>query len=165
VRSRRQSRTTLPPSFVKIAVPLAIAAVPAALVWLWWDARPRAMAENEAWTVVAPACPEMSQLQFSRLPRLDTALRTTAFDEVIFTRQTGAMACNRVVSNGGRGFDRHPVCQFSGPGALVVRSGRNTRRFNAGLHPATVAVEKGRISCVLDAHFHANAWPEESQPS
>lgn len=128
---------------------LAIAGVAAIGTGLWFWTVPRWEAEASRWTVKGPPCKELSAAEF-QAASADGPMQVDAFDDIDFGRAYGHVSCSDIHDDGGRGWGQHPVCQFSSPTRVVVRSGKAQTYFSAPPgQPVTVSVVKGRAECVL----------------
>ena len=71
-----------------------------------------------------------------------------------FARKVGHVDCAMTVDNRGRGLGLVPTCQFTGPAALIVSTGKGDFYYLPGVgQPATVTISRGRPVCVLAARF------------
>ena len=66
------------------------------------------------------------------------------------------MSCAMIAYNSGRGFGTFPVCQFTSPASLLVKTRRGEFYFAPGIgQPATVSVPHGLPQCVMNSKFTA----------
>jgi hypothetical protein len=73
---------------------------------------------------------------------------------VRFAMQIGNVDCSAVPDDGWFPQTDHPVCQFSGPGAVEVRAPARSVVYQPGVgHPATITVKNGHPSCVVAGTF------------
>ena len=102
--------------------------------------------------VEGPPCPQFTAAQFAA--RKLTIRRVTNYEGVIFGRQFGHMDCRALRYGAGWGTETYPVCQFTSPGAVTVKTEKGEWFFAPGPgQPATVAVPRGEARCVLDSNF------------
>ena len=74
----------------------------------------------------------------------------------MFARRFGHMSCAMITNDGGRGLGTFPVCQFTSPASLLVRTPRGEFYFAPGIgQPATVSVPPGLPQCVMNSNFTA----------
>jgi hypothetical protein len=140
-----------------LAIIPALAVVGAVLAWNSTSHRRLELAQG--WIGDGPGCPTMSAAAYAA-KRYVAAERTIVYDEVIFARQFGHVECKDVDSRGGLGVLSHPVCQFSGPTAIRVKSGRTEAFFEPGIgQVATVNVERGHAQCAMGGRFTPLAGP------
>ncbi len=145
VRARKKTAPVLPIVAI-LAVVLA-----AAVLAGWWLPRSREIAKAEAWTFTGAPCPSVSAQAFAAWvvkPR-----ESFEFGDITFARGYGHASCEEITNDGGKGFGRHPVCQFTAPAVLHVTTKRGDFYFITQTGPATVAVEHGVASCVRAARF------------
>ena len=120
----------------------------------WKVHREEAIADAAAWTITGPPCPSLSHQAF-----LATGLKAEhvfEYDDVTFTRGVGHTSCAVISANGGRGPGSFPVCQFTGPAAVVVTTKSGVFYFAPGYgHPITISVPNGHPQCVLKSNFTA----------
>lgn len=111
-----------------------------------------AMSRAAEATVLGPPCPELTAAEFAA--RKLKAPKATNYENVIFARQFGHMDCRSLRYGGGWGTDTYPVCQFTSPAALHVRTARGEWFYAPGPgQPATVATPHGHARCVMDSNF------------
>jgi hypothetical protein len=104
------------------------------------------------WTVAGSPCPTISAADYAARG-FAAKERLIEYDDVILTRQSGHVSCKGVADRG-IGLFTHPVCQFTSPSALRVKTRKGETRFNPGPGArATVVVEKGRPSCTVGGKF------------
>ena len=64
----------------------------------------------------------------------------------------GDTDCAWIVSHGGAGMGRFPVCRFSSPGSLEVSVGKTDVLFLPGLgKPAAIVLDRGQVRCLITA--------------
>ena len=114
--------------------------------------RAAAITAARDWTIEGPACAELSAAEFRA--RGLSAPKTFEYEGVSIGRRFGHVDCLMLRSDGGRGFKSHGVCQFTGPGALHVKTATSEAWFETGPgQPATVSTEGGAPRCVLNSKF------------
>lgn len=109
--------------------------------------RAERVADARAWAITGPACPQIDEAELMR--DVGAGLRSFTYADVTFFRREGFVECAPIYEDGGRGDAFHPVCQFTGPGDLRVRTTRGDWRFRPGRRPATVSVANGEARCVM----------------
>lgn len=111
-----------------------------------------AMSRAAEATVMGPPCPQLTAAAFAA--RGLKASKATNYEGVIFARMVGHMDCNALRYGSGWGTDTYPVCQFTGPVGLHIKTGEGEWFFEPGPgQPATVAVPRGKATCVMDSNF------------
>jgi hypothetical protein len=112
---------------------------------VWLLKAPERAAHSKVWRLDGPPCPTITAEAFAA--RHMTAKMTTDYEEVIFARAAGHVSCD--LDSGAK------VCQFTSPIVVVVTPpGKPTTYFEPGVgHPATVAVQDGKASCVMASNF------------
>ena len=115
----------------------------------------RRVADAKAWKIAGPPCPRITAGQF--LGRHRKSARRFDFEGVAFFRRYGHVECAAIRNAGGRGDRRHPVCQFTSPGDLLIRANGLDWYFRPGPgQPATISLAQGRPACVMASHFTLN---------
>jgi hypothetical protein len=110
------------------------------------------IADAKAWMIDGPPCPRISKAAFLA-PRQKGPKRFD-YEEAAFFRRFGHVTCAPIYADGGRGRRFHPVCQFTSPGDLMIRTAKGEWFFRPGAgQPATVSVEEGRARCVMAAKY------------
>ncbi|MBL8556164.1 MAG: hypothetical protein JNL41_17945 [Phenylobacterium sp.] len=102
--------------------------------------------------VEGPPCPEITRAQFEaqRLRKF----KTTLYEGVVFGRQFGHMDCSILRYGGGWSPQSYPVCQFTGPGLLSVKTARGEWFYAPGVgKPASVGAPHGEARCVMASNF------------
>lgn len=80
--------------------------------------------------------------------------KLTNYENIIFGRQFGHMDCRTLRYGAGWGTSIYPVCQFTSPGALYVKTDKGEWYFATGAgQPATIAAPRGDVRCVMDSNF------------
>lgn len=126
----------------------ATALLGASLTGRYLSIRNERIADARAWTILGPPCPTITEAELTH--ELGKGFRSFDYGDVTFSRRDGDVECAPVYYDGGRGDAFYPVCQFSGPGDLRVRTGRGEWRFRPGPgRPATVSAPHGEAGCVL----------------
>jgi len=106
---------------------------------------------SEARVLGAP-CPELSRQQAQA--RIRRPLKATLYEGVVFGRRVGHMDCRTLRYGAGWSPRSYPVCQFTGPDLLWVKTSRGERWFAPGPgQPATVGAPEGEARCVLASNF------------
>ena len=112
------------------------------------------IADAKAWKIDGPPCPTITQAQF--LANHDGGIRRFDYEEVAFFRRDGHVECAPIYGPDGRAEHAYPVCQFTGPGDLMIRTPKGEWYFQPGAkQPATVSAGGGEPSCVLAAKITA----------
>jgi hypothetical protein len=120
---------------------LAAVSFPSQVAYATW-ADHRAL--KDEWKIPGPACPAPAHAW--RWP----APRTIHYKGVAFARQYGGIYCEAVPVENPFSQATFPVCQFSGPGRVLVTLAGRTTAYEPGIgKPATVTVRDGRVSCVV----------------
>ena len=125
---------------------LILAPIVALMGWWGWS---HAALESRAWTVTGPACPGVS-----RAASLASGIALSHpfnYHGARFDRAYGYAMCDVIADRGGHGPGRITVCQFNNPSALEVVTPRGDFHFMTQAQPATIAIEDGAPTCVLDA--------------
>jgi cbb3-type cytochrome oxidase subunit 3 len=106
-------------------------------------------AEAAFWSLDGPPCPTMDTATYARSggePKM------TAYGGARFEYRVGHMMC--ALRPDTRGSGEHPVCQFTGPVLLGVKTAGTQAYFApAGMSAVRVAVIDGTARCVLIDHF------------
>ena len=114
--------------------------------------RDAALSLRREWAVEGPPCPEIARAEFEA--RGLKVRKGTVYEDVAFYRQFGHVECAGLRYGGGWGPGVYPVCQFTSPKALRVTTRDGDRYFDIGAgSPATIAVPRGQVRCVLAANF------------
>lgn len=124
--------------------------------WLYGGSflRQRDFALNRAReaAVEGPPCPELSAAAFEA--RKLKRFKATFYEGVTFGRQFGHMDCSALRYGGGWSGETYPVCQFTGPALLQVKTDKGEWFYAPGPgNPATVATPHGQARCVMDSNF------------
>jgi hypothetical protein len=111
-------------------------------------------AERRAWTIQGPACPVVAKPSPMGSRRRGDPM-THDYGGSAFTRSFGAVSCAGFRQPTLLGEERvYHVCQFNNPGAVVVKTSRQTTTFEAAPgRRLTVTVRDGRPSCVVGGWF------------
>ncbi len=148
-------RTRLTPG-QKLAIGHAVAIFLAFVAWLiggsYLRQRDFALSRARGAAVSGPPCPQVTAAEFAarRLPKF----RATLYEGVVFGRQFGHMDCATLRYGGGWSPAAYPVCQFTGPGLLQVKTDRGEWFFAPGPgRPATAGAPHGKATCVLASNF------------
>jgi hypothetical protein len=109
--------------------------------------------DAKAWTITGPPCPTEAKDVFL-LPHKKGPKRVD-YEDVTFFRRFGHISCAPIYEDGGRGSRFFAVCQFTGPGELLVRNAKGQEWvFAPGMgQPATISMEGGQAHCVMASKF------------
>ena len=112
----------------------------------------RRLAIDQGWVNTAPPCPRISAAAYrARYAALE---RPTAYEGATVTRLFGHVMCSDVDTAGSWGLVSHPVCQFTSPNAIRVKTVNADAYFEPGPgNLATVSLEPHAISCTLGGAF------------
>ena len=134
---------------VAIVIVLLVGAPAAYFGWQRHIEKATALARE--WTIAGPPCPSITSQAYRAGPV--KASQTFALGEVSFGRAFGHVSCSYIASDGGRGMDDYPVCQFTSPAVLHVATPKGEFYFAPSTGPATVSVPKGVPQCVMAGNF------------
>lgn len=110
------------------------------------------IADAKAWAIGGPPCPQITRAEF--LVHGLKGPKRFDYEEAAFYRRFGHVTCAPIYDRGGRGRRFHPVCQFTSPGDLLIRTDAGEWYFRPGAgQPATVSVEHGQARCVMAARY------------
>lgn len=102
--------------------------------------------------VAGPPCEPLTAAAFAA--RKLSAPKATRYEGVTFARRFGHVECSALRYGGGWGSDTYPVCQFTSPAALRVKTAQGEWFFAPPPgQPATVAVPHGQPRCLLGSNF------------
>lgn len=151
-RAHRQRRTR----GERIAIVAAVIVAVGFPVWLFGGSylrqREAALSRAKDAAIAGPPCPSLTKAEFAA--RHLKVKHATFYEDVTFGRQVGHMSCNSLRYGGGWGTDMYPVCQFTGPVAVTVKTDKGEWYFFPGAgQPATVSVPHGKASCVVASNF------------
>jgi len=105
------------------------------------------IAQAKAWTLAGEACPSLSREVFAA-QRL-SARRITEYDGMMFGRMAGHVKCTEIGKQGGKTFGVVVTCQFTGPGALTVKTSKGEWYFNPGIgQSVAVTMQDGAPHCL-----------------
>lgn len=150
--SRARGAARAPLVIFGAALALAAAIVGAVEVHLLALKRTANLAAASQWEVTGPPCPSLTAREF--LQRKLKTPQAFAYDDLVIGRAFGHVSCGAAGNDHGRSVFTHPVCQFTGPGALRVQTPKGEFFFAPGPgRPATLSVEHGTPACVLASHF------------
>ena len=145
---RRPSRAI----WIGVAVSLSVTAAILAGLARYEHRIGSGVAEN--WAIKGPPCPTISPPDYQR--KYARTERIAEFSGDLYARQVGHMSCRSVPDPGGLGFISHPVCQFTGPVALRVRTSQGETLFEMGIgQRATISIAHGETTCVVGGNFTA----------
>jgi hypothetical protein len=151
-RTRRRG-----PPLGAIALAVGVPILLLAIVASWFWQRQAAIADSRAWTITGPPCPVLSRAAYLAQPT--PATHAFDYNDVVFASAYGAVSCNAIINDGGRGWGTYPVCQFTSPSLIRVATRTGEAYFQIPGGPATVTVRQGVAACVLNGWFrgvHAN---------
>jgi hypothetical protein len=139
---------------------LAVAVGAAALVWSAVDRaagiQRSKIADAVAWDVRGPECRRITEAEF--LSGREKGPQGFHYEAVGFYRREGNAECASIYEDGGRGEAVFPVCQFTKPNELLVRTAAGDWYFAPGpRQPATLSVRAGQPRCVLGVRKKAKA--------
>lgn len=104
------------------------------------------------WRIEGPPCPSSDRAAFLGVHHKPP--RRFDYEGVAFFRRVGHVSCSPVYEKGGRSDRHYPVCQFTGPDDLMVRTRNGDWYFRPGPgQPATVSTQDGVARCVMAANF------------
>jgi hypothetical protein len=110
-------------------------------------------AEAAFWSLDGPPCPTLDKAAYEQAPG---KAKTTAFEGVSFEYRVGHMMCTLRPRKGLLGGD-YPVCQFTSPVFLGVRTAQSQAYFALpSVQAARVAILDGQTRCVLAHRFRMN---------
>lgn len=133
-----------------ILVALAVVIVPAA-IWSWNRHIELATADAGEWTIAGPPCPRLTRQAYLAGPV--HATQEFQLGDFSFARAYGHVSCNFIAYDSGRGFGDYPVCQFTSPAVLQVKTPQGEFYFFPSTGPATVSVPHGTAQCVMASNF------------
>jgi hypothetical protein len=111
------------------------------------------IADAKAWKIDGPPCPTGSEAEFLAR-RYHRGPRRFDYEGVTFFRRWGHVSCAPVYEDGGRSTRFYPVCQFTGPGQLLIRTRKGDWYFSPGPgQPATISAQHGQARCVMASNF------------
>lgn len=120
----------------------------AALIAVAMADRSTRMSKAREWTASGPPCARSSATALLAADEAPDQL--SMFQGVRFARAHGAIRCNTIAYNGGRGGDDFPVCEFDHPGGVEVTTSFGRYDFLlSAMSPATVQVPHGVPTCVV----------------
>jgi hypothetical protein len=112
------------------------------------------LSDAKTWDVRGPECPTITEAQF--LSGRKKGPQGFQYEGVGFYRRAGNAECASVYEDGGRSDRFFPVCEFTKPEELLIRTTTGDRYFAPGpRQPATVIVRQGQPRCVLGARKKA----------
>jgi hypothetical protein len=147
----------VPPSRTRRAVLIAVTVLSMlAAVYLvgggYLRQRDAALARARDVAVEGPPCIPLTRAEFEA--RGLKAPKSTLYEGVEFGRQFGHVECNALRYGDGWGARTYPVCQFTSPTALYVRTEKGAWFYAPGRGvPATVFVPDGEARCVLASNY------------
>lgn len=87
--------------------------------------------QSGAAAIAGPPCPAITPDEIARYG-LQTRY-SSDFNGLTLGRRFGEVSCSEVAAKGGLGVKSYPVCQFSGPDVVTVKSGQTTLYFRPGV--------------------------------
>ena len=127
-----------------------LCALPAFIVFNNWA---ESTSLRKTWTITGPPCPVVAAPSPVATRRHKPPM-SSWYGDVRFTRSFGAMSCGSVPENPFWPSTNYRVCRFNNPGAVSVFAAGHTVVFEPPVgRPATVAVRRGRASCVIGGGF------------
>ena len=103
------------------------------------------------WRVDGPPCAPLDPTVFRSLPRYPQA---TPYDETLYRRAGGVMACTHLVDRIDGAKVRYQVCKFNAPDYLAVSLGGRDWFYDlTGARSAAVTVIKDKVRCVVIRPF------------
>ncbi len=138
-----------------IRTPAIIAAAAVLIVafivgdWAW--RRPMEIEKAQQWAISGAPCPELTKPGYEAQP--ERIRNRSEVNDNTFGWNAGAISCEDIVNDGGKGFGKFTECQFSSPGVIEVTTGAGDFYFLPKLGRATVTVKKGRARCVRAGWF------------
>jgi hypothetical protein len=137
---------------------LALITVAGAGVFFWHQHRvyqvvlAGRIADAKEWRIDGPPCPIITKAQFLGLHHKGP--KKFEYENVSFFRRYGHVSCAPVYEKGGRSSRFYPVCQFTGPGDLLIRTKKGDWYFQPGPgQPATVSTPRDQARCVMASKF------------
>jgi hypothetical protein len=104
--------------------------------------------------VTGPPCPSVSHAAFVEPLKADQIFE---FFDVRFGRRFGGADCAEATTVGTFGMTTHPVCQFSSPAVLAIKTAKGMFYFEPGVgRVATVSIVDDTPRCVLASPY----WSE-----
>ncbi len=112
----------------------------------------RELAQQQGWVNGAPPCPRISAEAYRS--RYAPRERPTAFEGSTVTRMYGHVMCADIDTAGSWGFASHPVCQFTSPNAIRVKTGKIEVFFEPGPGSlATISIDSQGVHCTTGGQF------------
>jgi hypothetical protein len=106
--------------------------------------------ESGANAIAGPPCPTITPEAIAR-EGLQTRY-SSDFNGLTLGRRFGEVSCAEVAAGGGFGVKSYPVCQFSGPDVLTVKTDKGLLYFRPGVgRRASILTDKGAPRCVMSA--------------
>ena len=119
------------------------------------------IADAREWRIEGPPCPQITAAQF--VGKRQRGPRSFEYQGVTFFRRYGHVSCAPIYYDGGRSDLLYPVCQFTSPGDLLIRTRKGDWYFQPGPgQPATVSAAHDDARCVMASKFSLN--PSRSAP-
>lgn len=142
--TRGKKRGGLPLGWLALACACILA--PAAFIPAWIKHRSEGLAESAAWTMTGAPCPSMIKTDYESAK--SPPVKISTYSEVTFERRVGHMEC--LTRPEDAGMSRYPICQFTGPVLLRVKTAKADAYFKPGPGQSVrVAVRNGVTQCVM----------------
>jgi hypothetical protein len=132
----------------------ALAVITPVAIWSWNRHLEKAVAEARDWTIAGPPCPSLTAKAYAA--GAVRASREFQLGDVTFGRGYGHASCNFIAYDGGRSLDSFPVCQFTSPAVVHVKTPKGDFYFFPSTGPATVSVPHGQPECVMAANWRGD---------
>jgi hypothetical protein len=111
------------------------------------------VADAKAWRIDGPPCPASDRATLLD-GRHKKGLRRFDYEDVTFIRRFGHVSCAPIYEQGGKSDRFYPVCQFTSPDDLLIRTKKGEWYFKPGPgQAATVSTQGGEARCVLASKF------------
>jgi hypothetical protein len=126
---------------------------------IWLTGQRAAKANADSWVVNGPPCPAIDAAWWGKLAI--SSPQTASFQGISSERAHGDTDCYLEDHDQGRAVTPFPVCAFTAPFAVHVRTpGGGDAYFEPGVgKPATIALINGRARCVVGAAPATTAPP------
>ncbi|HET6969947.1 MAG TPA: hypothetical protein VFH92_02375 [Phenylobacterium sp.] len=151
-RKKKHAFHRIPPGVLWTCIAAAVAVVAIWQTHSVLSLKRARMDDAKAWSISGPPCPTEPKETFLR-PHQKGPKRVD-YEDVTFFRRFGHTSCAPIYEDGGRGGRFHAVCQFTGPGELLIRSAKGEWAFAPGPgQPATISMQGGVAHCVMASKF------------
>jgi hypothetical protein len=133
---------------VAVTVVAAVAVALGALGLQWQSKRDDERAYAAAWTTVGPPCPPISRDWFARLQIEHPT--PFAFQGIAGVMAHGGVSCTTIDYADGRRTAPFPVCQFSAPFAVMLKTPRGDLYVEPGVgRQVSVTLRGGDLRCLV----------------